>query len=113
MSGSSNPARISSYIKVDLARTVLPVIFPTMWPLTIKTKTLRRPSLTQQIQTLERKIARKESEMDLISDKFFRAGGTCCPGCGEPGYRELERAQDRRWDWLKILKTKLEDRHNI
>lgn len=66
----------------------------------------RRSNLTSEIQLLERKIYLEENRMDLISEKFFREGGVCCPGCGVPGFTRLKLAQDRRRAWLVALKAK-------
>jgi hypothetical protein len=62
--------------------------------------------LEREISRLERKIASEEKHMAEISDSFFRNGGVCCPSCGEPGYSELMRAQERRERWLSVLKQK-------
>lgn len=64
--------------------------------------------LKREIENLEKKIAREEKRIGEISDAFFGNGGVCCPSCGEPGYRELMQAQDRREKWLAILQTKLQ-----
>jgi hypothetical protein len=63
--------------------------------------------LLREITNLERKMLKVELHMDRLEDQFWRDGGGCCPGCGMPGYSDLQSAQDRRERWMKILQAKL------
>jgi hypothetical protein len=68
--------------------------------------TPRPDELTREIVRLERKMAREEAHMNRITEEFWENGGVCCPGCGVPGYSELQRRQEHREQWLQMLREK-------
>jgi len=77
------------------------------WPLSeLFAKKKPRSRLAQQIAALKAAIAREDEELAKIEQQFWRDGGVCCPDCGEPGYSDRERAQERRETWLALLVNK-------
>ncbi len=68
----------------------------------------RRPhGIRGEIHDLERKIPKIDAELEEIEDRFWREGGTCCPGCGVPGFTEKQNAQERRRLRLAQIRAKL------
>ncbi|AJX61008.1 hypothetical protein AQ938_06660 [Burkholderia pseudomallei] len=63
--------------------------------------------LKQELDGLKRNIDRTDELMSQLASEFWMSGGVCCPGCGVPGYSELELKQERRERRVKEIVAKL------
>lgn len=64
--------------------------------------------LRKEISRLNHVIERTEQEMINLEEDFWQNGGICCPGCGVPGFSEMEEKQERRKKQLRYLIKKYE-----
>ena len=67
----------------------------------------RMSPLKTELDNLLTNIKRTKRLMEKIEAAFWRDGGICCPGCGCPGYRDLESKQERREKRIEEIRAKL------
>lgn len=60
-----------------------------------------------ELANLRKRFAENEVRLQRASDDFWRNGGICCPGCGVPGFLDLQFKQERRLLRIDGLKRKL------
>lgn len=71
----------------------------------------RRTDMRYQITATLNAFKRGEAELWRMTREWEKAGAVCCQGCmfpGPQGFVELQRKQERRQAWLKVLNAKLE-----
>jgi hypothetical protein len=64
-------------------------------------------SLKEEMAGLYRNIERTNKTLDVMAADFWREGGICCPSCGVRGYSDLLDKNERRWERIKQIETKL------
>ncbi|PRF55377.1 hypothetical protein [Burkholderia multivorans] len=67
----------------------------------------RSSGLKKELEGLKRNIDKTDELMSQLASEFWMNGGVCCPGCGVPGYSELELKQERREQRMKEIVAKL------
>ncbi|VBQ81368.1 hypothetical protein [Burkholderia pseudomallei] len=67
----------------------------------------RLSGLKRELEGLKRNIDRTDELMSQLESEFWAGGGVCCPGCGVPGYSELQLKQERREHREKQIVAKL------
>lgn len=63
--------------------------------------------LKKEIEDLKQKIQLMDRKMGDIETAFWRNGGSCCPGCGVPGWYDMIEDQRNRELRLKQLESRL------
>ncbi len=69
----------------------------------------RLSPLKIELANLRRVYASDEMRLSSMADDFWQNGGICCPGCGMPGYRDLEEKQERRLCRMSGIEQKLKN----
>jgi hypothetical protein len=79
------------------------------WPWLMRIFGIRhRPSpLKIELANLRKRYAADEERLAILADDFWRNGGICCPGCGVPGYTDLQEKQERRLLRISGIEQKL------
>lgn len=63
--------------------------------------------LRYELMRLNQRYSETELELNRFSDNFWENNGICCPGCGVPGYSDLQDKQYRRLIRMDELRVKL------